>query len=283
MNKTIGVLGCGWLGTPLAESLIRKGYGVRGSTTREEKVASLLQKNIEARVLRLGETDIKGDIRSFLEGLDALVVNIPPGMRANSNADFTARIQVLESYLQKAGTPHLVFVSSTSVYGDAQENVGETDLPLPDSQTGRHLLEAETILRSNTARSTQILRPGGLLGTDRHPIFSLSGKQLTSDGNARVNLVRRQDVLRILELLIANPANTGVFNAVFPEHPSKREFYTTEASYFGIPPPCYIEKPGRTKGKEIHSRALQEMGYRFTNSIWTQNPNSKPGTTPLQH
>jgi nucleoside-diphosphate-sugar epimerase len=145
------------------------------------------------------------------------------------------------------------------------------------------LLEAEEILLSNPVRNTLILRPGGLLGTDRHPVFTLSGKQLTSDGNAPVNLVRRQDVLGILELLISNPSHSGIFNAVFPEHPLKREYYALESSYFGIPPPVYIEKPGSAKGKKIYSHALHEMGYHFAHSIWTAKADANPGSTASQN
>ncbi len=277
MSNRIGILGCGWLGTPLAESLLEKGNRVRGSTTREEKVNQLSQKGIEAGVLRLGEREIEGNPEPFLKGLDCLVVNIPPGLRKDSRADFTARIRLLETYLQQAAIPHLVFVSSTSVYGASQERVTEADPPMPDSQTGRQMLEAEKVLLGNTARTTQILRPGGLIGSDRHPVFTLSGKHIPSGGNERINLVRRQDLLQILSLLIANPSLPGIFNAVFPEHPSKREYYTREAIHFGISPPVYGDSPAPPKGKKVSGPALKALGYSFAHSIWTPDLPSHPG------
>lgn len=269
MSKTIGVLGCGWLGTPLAETLLASGLDVRGSTTREEKIHSLLEKGIEARVLRLGDHEIEGNPGEFLKGLDCLVVNIPPGIRRDPKADFISRIRLLETYLQKAAIPHLVFVSSTSVYGASQGSVTEGDHPLPDSQTGEQLLQAEKTLLENTARTTQILRPGGLIGTDRHPVFTLSGKNINSDGSERVNLIRQEDLLPVLVLLIAHPKLSGTFNAVFPEHPSKREYYTKEAAHFGIAPPVYTDIPGALKGKKIACPALKALGYSFAHSIWS--------------
>jgi len=269
LNKTIGVLGCGWLGTPLAEILLASGNRVRGSTTREEKVNALLEKGIDARVLRLGDHEIEGNPGEFLDGLDCLVVNIPPGIRRDSKADFISRIRLLETHLQMAAVPQLVFVSSTSVYGAFQGSVTEADHPLPDSQTGEQLLEAENILLENTARTTQILRPGGLTGPDRHPVFTLSGKNINSDGSERVNLIRQEDLLPVLELLIANPNLPGTFNAVFPEHPSKQEYYTKEANYFGIAPPVYRDSPGHLKGKKVACPALKALGYSFAHSIWS--------------
>ena len=35
--KNVSVLGCGWLGMPLAISLLDEGYSVKGSTTTEKK------------------------------------------------------------------------------------------------------------------------------------------------------------------------------------------------------------------------------------------------------
>lgn len=269
MSKTIGVLGCGWLGTPLAETLLASGNRVRGSTTRKEKINSLSGKGIDAFLLRLGDHEIEGNPEEFLEGLDCLVVNIPPGIRRDPKADFISRIRLVETYLQKAAIPHLVFVSSTSVYGASQGSVTEADHPLPDSQTGEQLLQAENILLENTARTTQILRPGGLIGPDRHPVFTLSGKNINSDGSERVNLVRRKDLLNILSLLIANPNLSGTFNAVFPEHPSKHEYYTKEANHFRIPPPVYSAGPKNTKGKKVGSSAIKALGYSFAHSIWS--------------
>ncbi|MGB5275232.1 MAG: NAD(P)-binding domain-containing protein [Flavobacteriaceae bacterium] len=55
MNKRIGILGCGWLGLPLAESLLKKGYRIHGSTTSEEKIEMLQHKGIDAFLVSLTE------------------------------------------------------------------------------------------------------------------------------------------------------------------------------------------------------------------------------------
>ncbi|PCH61795.1 MAG: hypothetical protein COC19_04240 [SAR86 cluster bacterium] len=46
LNKEISLLGCGWLGFPLAINLTRKGYNVKGSTTSESKLAKLKSNGI---------------------------------------------------------------------------------------------------------------------------------------------------------------------------------------------------------------------------------------------
>gem|GEM_PF-4555050 len=46
-KPTISIIGCGWLGLPLAEFLVQKGYLIKGSTTREEKLDQLKSKGIQ--------------------------------------------------------------------------------------------------------------------------------------------------------------------------------------------------------------------------------------------
>ena len=55
-SKSVSIIGCGWLGLPLAEFLVQQGFHVRGSTTRAEKLKPLEEKGIEAFQITAGET-----------------------------------------------------------------------------------------------------------------------------------------------------------------------------------------------------------------------------------
>ena len=46
INK-IGILGCGWFGFALAKALLAKDYLVKGTTTSEDKLATLKKAGIE--------------------------------------------------------------------------------------------------------------------------------------------------------------------------------------------------------------------------------------------
>ena len=70
--ETISILGCGWLGVPLAEYLIKCGYRVKGSTRTKEELAVLESKGIEPSLLVL-DPDIRGEnLDSFWELIDEL-------------------------------------------------------------------------------------------------------------------------------------------------------------------------------------------------------------------
>ena len=64
MKKNISVFGCGWLGEPLAVSLIQKSFSVNGSTTSEPKIPVLASKGINPFLLNL--ENISSHINSFL-------------------------------------------------------------------------------------------------------------------------------------------------------------------------------------------------------------------------
>ena len=63
----ISILGCGWLGLPLAKSLIEKGFWVNGSTTSLEKIAVLKNEGITAFQIEVTENEIIGNLENFLK------------------------------------------------------------------------------------------------------------------------------------------------------------------------------------------------------------------------
>jgi nucleoside-diphosphate-sugar epimerase len=276
LTKPVGILGCGWLGTPLATRLLRQGFPVRGTTTQGEKVPSLKALGIEAYRLVVGEKGIEGPVEAFLKGLHCLVVDIPPGLRADPGSDFTSRASVLQRALSEYGVPHLVFVSSTSVFGQGQGEVSEADEAIPDTESGRQLLEAEHLFLSDPNRLTQVVRPGGLLGPDRHPVRVLSGREFQAGGNQRVNLIRREDLIEALTALISGAFPPGIYHAVYPEYPAKRVYYTREAHALGVTPPLYAGPPGPPTGKQVLSTRFAGYGIRFTRSIYSELRDAPP-------
>ncbi|GAB3814760.1 hypothetical protein GCM10028895_08160 [Pontibacter rugosus] len=54
----VSIMGCGWLGLPLAEQLVKQGYTVKGSTTTAAKQALLEEKNIQPYLLNLADEQV---------------------------------------------------------------------------------------------------------------------------------------------------------------------------------------------------------------------------------
>jgi nucleoside-diphosphate-sugar epimerase len=238
----LGILGCGWLGTALALELLRSGIPVKGSRTQAERVTDLNQLGIEGRILSLSETGIEGDL-SFFEGLQTLVIAIPPGLRKNPKANFIAKIDSLIAHLHKTAIEKIIFTSSTSVYGSATGIVDELSTPQPITTGGRQLLEVERRLLSSFPQETIIIRLGGLIGSDRHPIYQLQQRSQIDQASNPINLIHQTDAVAALISTIKHPKKKDCYNLVTPFHPTKVGYYTLLAEQWGMTlPNCVLSE-----------------------------------------
>mgnify|MGYP000880177604 CR=1 FL=1 len=263
--KQISILGCGWLGFPLAKSLLQNGFSVNGSTTTLEKMAILENAGINAFQIALSEEEINGDIDSFLSHSQILIIDIPPKLRGNSNENFVAKIQNLIPFIEKSSVEKVIFVSSTSVYSDAisMDLITEETIPNPDTESGKQLLEAEKLLQNNSNFTTTVIRFGGLIGEDRHPIKFLAGRENLENPEAPINLIHQLDCIGILEGILEKNCFGETFNAVAPFHPSRKVYYSKKAMELDLPLPKFDEsKP--SVGKIISSeKVMTVLGYEF--------------------
>ncbi len=265
MSKQISILGIGWLGLPLAKALIAQSHKVKGSTTRKEKLNSLENENIQGFQITLTEQGPNGDIVSFLEGSKILIINIPPGLRRNPEVIFVAKIRYLIPYIEKSDVQNVLFISSTSVFADAEgfPLISEKTAPNAISNAGKQLIEVEHILQNTTTFKTTILRFAGLFGTDRHPAHMLSRRSNIKNPKAPVNLIHLEDCIRIIKKIIKTKSWSETFNASYPDHPEKAAYYSTVCEQMGLPKPDY-DFGTQSKGKIINAHKInKKLNYRF--------------------
>jgi nucleoside-diphosphate-sugar epimerase len=261
--KNICILGCGWLGLPLAKSLINNGFSVKGSTTTETKLAVLESANILAYSIRLTESEVIGNIEAFLSDSEVLILDIPPKLRGDGAEHFVTKIETLIPFIEKSPVKQVVFISSTSVYADNNTRITEDSKAEPDTESGRQLLATEKILQANTNFKTTVIRFGGLIGENRHPIHFLAGRKSLENPESPINLIHQDDCIGIIEAVIAQKTKGEVFNAVAPYHPTRKDYYLQKAKELGLPVPVFDEsKP--SVGKTIISDKISTvLGYPF--------------------
>jgi len=143
LNK-IAILGAGWLGWPVAKKLVEADYFVNASTTSPDKLDGLSNDGINPFLINLLPTGIEGEnLESFLN-VDLIIINIPPGRRDPLvETNFPKKIKSLISLALKAGVTRSIFVSSTSVFSDAQGRVIEESQPIPVTNSGKALLSVD--------------------------------------------------------------------------------------------------------------------------------------------
>ena len=273
----ISILGCGWLGLPLAKALLEKGFQINGSTTTKEKLLLLKNEGINPFLIDIplsidkenhGVESFSDSMTSFLKGSDTLIIDIPPKLRGDSAAaiekTFVKKIVTLIPFIEKSTVRNLLFVSSTSVYGESQMTVTEFTKPEPDTESGKQLIESEQLLQSNSNFKTTSIRFGGLIGIDRQPGRYLAGRENLENPVAPVNLIHQEDCIGIILKIIEMNSWNETFNAVSSFHPTREKYYTEKAAELNLAEPKF-DHSRSSIGKLIENdKVINLLKYTFT-------------------
>lgn len=239
MRKTVSILGCGWLGTVLGKRLLVKGYVVKGSTITAEKINELEITGIQPYYVKVGADAIEMDYAAFFN-TDVLIISIPPKRIDNIEEIFPQQINQVIQYIHKLKIPKVIFISSTSVYENSNFTVREGDEGSPNKPAGRALLKAEKMLMDLKETKTTVLRFGGLIGYNRNPARFLLGKT-DIPANTPVNLIHRDDCVKIIIEIIEKEVYGEIFNVCSPGHPTKKDFYKRAAKIGDLPVPGFVD------------------------------------------
>ncbi len=247
--QTISIFGCGWLGEPLAEYLLNKGFTIKGSTTTSDKLASLKEKGIAAFLMRLDSLSTAD--ASFFD-TDILIVNIP----SKDVVGFKSLTNIIEG----SNIKKVLFVSSTSVYKDNNSLIFEYTT---DSFSDSPLLEIETLFTSLKNVETTVLRFGGLFGGRRKPGNFFRAESRVSQPDAHVNMIHLDDCIEIIYQIIVQNSWNETYNACADLHPTKRAFYSKATEIVGNPTPVFIENEPVTFKIISNDKLKRRLGYKF--------------------
>jgi nucleoside-diphosphate-sugar epimerase len=194
------------------------------------------------------------------------VISIPPKLRSGET-DYAEKIAQIAQKVAEHQIQKVIYISSTGVYPECNCTVDEETQPVPDTESGLVLADAENRLMNHTGFKTAIIRFGGLVGPGRHPGRFFGGKSNIPNGQAPVNLIHLQDCIGITLSILSNNDFGYVFNAVAPHHPQKQHFYTQAAQNAGLPLPHFTDELGSWKTvKSINIAKV--LKYSFKVADW---------------
>nr|WP_199156300.1 NAD(P)-binding domain-containing protein [Pedobacter sp. ASV2] len=237
--KSISILGCGWFGFALAKKLISLNYKVSGSTTTEDKLATLKSEGIQPFLISFSTENITAD-PIFFEA-DVLFICIPPKRNSHEFSEYPNKIKAILTAAE-GKSKDVILISSTSIYSDTNENVDENTNPVPDTDSGKMVLEAEKLINMPHSFCATIIRFAGLIGPNRNPGKFFAGKKEVPNGLAPVNLIHQSDAVGIATAIISKKAFGKTYNACNPNHPLRRDFYTNAAKISALPEPEFVEE-----------------------------------------
>ncbi|SOE22206.1 Nucleoside-diphosphate-sugar epimerase [Spirosomataceae bacterium TFI 002] len=258
MDKTVSVIGCGWLGLPLATRLLEIGYNVAGSTTNSNKLDDLTSLGIKAYLLNLPADE--GLAINDLFNSETLFFNIPPGLKRGEPSDYWEKVNSFLDLLENSEFKKLIHISTTSLY----PNVGGLYIEKDADKTNIHFLVEQKLAELCHAKNKQFIsaRCGGLMGYDRFPCKYYNADSEVSNGESGVNYIHRDDLVEILTKFITNESINGAINLCAPMHPSRKEVIIKCATKAKRDIPHF--EPDVKRGKIISTGLLQkELVYNF--------------------
>jgi nucleoside-diphosphate-sugar epimerase len=241
MKKQMSILGCGWLGIPLAKHFIEQGWSIKGSTTSSDKLKALEKEGILPFQIVLNEGQIEGDFNKFVEGSEILILNVPPGLRQNPSSNFVAKLNKVTEAISESSIHKILYVSSTGVFQDHEslpiftEHYQFTPKEVEDSQ----LIQAEQLLLDLDGVQTSVLRLGGLIGKGRHPVKYLSGKTSIKNPESPVNLIHLENCMLLISEIVQQQKFGKIFHGVEDVQASKEDYYTQKAMQLNLPAPKF--------------------------------------------
>ena len=252
--KKISILGCGWLGLELGKEFAKKNYEVKGSITKSSKTNTLRSSGIDPFILDWNDYAYPEDFFAC----DIMIITIPP-----STSNYVENLSNFMNAVNQHKIKYVVYTSATSVYPDLNRTVIEEDEEVIVSpHSGLALLEVENLVRKTQNVQATIVRFAGLYGPDRIPGKFLAGKKNVSGGNKPVNLVHRDDCVKILIGLIENEIWGETFNACSDYHPTRQQFYHAACLSQNLEPPTFTTE--QTNYKIVSSEKLKKaLNYQF--------------------
>lgn len=264
MMPTISIVGCGWMGWPIAKYLTLNNYTIKGSTTSPSKLALLEADGILPFLFNLDSDPVP-------EGLldsDVLFINFPPGRGAEGVLDrYARRIQKIIEAAKKQKVEKIIFASSTGVYAGSETRpmIDENDTPQPLRTSAQAMWNAEQTLAKSFEQLT-VLRFAGLVGAGRKASNFLAGKSNLPNPNHAVNLVHLEDCIAIITIIIQKDIWGKTYNVVADEHPSRQDLYTYLSTEAGLIPPTFSEQVTRPDKIVSNEKLKQDLGYQFIHS-----------------
>lgn len=256
MNWTI--IGCGWLGTSLGDTLVKKGNEVIGTTTSNENSSSLTEKGIKHYSFQLN-SQISNEI---IDNSGLVIISIPPFDRSNPSKYGESLFHLVKQFNSNT---RFMFLSSTGIYPQ-KDGIFDENYDFKPNEKLTSLYQAEKQLSEHLKKRLTILRLGGLFGDDRHPVFSLSGKTNAKNPEGKINFVGKNDVISIIQEVVIQNKFGEIFNVVFPKYPKRINYYTKKAKELNITPPEF--ESSQKIDREISSQKVQDsLNYKFKHEI----------------
>jgi nucleoside-diphosphate-sugar epimerase len=234
--KRLFCFGLGYSAEALIRRLTRsksKGWTIAGTCREEKRRAQLAKRGIKA--YRYDGDRPLADAEKILAGTTHLLISIPPGDEGDGAADPVLRHHLEHVLAIKDKIKWIGYLSSTSVYGDAQGRPVDEDWACrPTSTRSRRRLEAESawlaLARAPAPLPVHAFRLAGIYGPGRSELDRVragTAKRINRPRH-RFSRIHVDDIAGVLVASIARPRPGAIYN-VCDDEPAPPAAVTEEA------------------------------------------------------
>ncbi len=283
-SESVSILGCGWLGLPLAELLVNNGYYVKGSTTRLQKFEHIKAVGAEPYFMEFDPAPSLNNHNGFFNS-DYVIINVPARRNyKGKDAYFATQISHISSKIRNKNFKGVIFISSTSIYHEKAITTEESSVSKPEEGNNMAILMAEASIKKLNLPYV-ILRCGGLMGEDRYLAKYFKDKSVIEDAHLPVNYVHRDDVMAVIHQIISQPTRWNeTYNLAAPEHPTKEMVLRQQLQLMGEKLPEFQHNL-RMKRKIVSSNKLintLNYTFRYSNPVTFPFGDQKKETEIIQ-
>ena len=198
-----------------------------------------------------------------LHGAD-VVISAVSSRRGGEDVYREVYLNGMRNILAHLHARHVLFVSSTSVYGQNDGSWATEESPAdPAPATSRILREAE---ESTLAAGGTVARLAGIYGPGRSVLLqrAVSGEAVIEGDGARfINQIHADDAAAAIALLVESPA--GIYNVADDTPTMQRDCYEWLAAHLGkpLPPsgPVDIHRKRGVTNKRVSNAKLRSLGW----------------------
>lgn len=236
-NRSISIVGCGYIGKQLAQKLITQHNEVIGYVNSDSSQAECLTLNISSERLNLDEKLLPLDLINR-----RLIYLAPPP----KSGQFDTRMTHFLNAIEKQQPEKFVLISTTGVYGDCNgEWIDESRALDPKAERAFRRADAEQQVQQfceNYKIPLVILRVAGIYGPGKIPIARIKSGQaiVNQQDSPYTNRIHAHDLVSICEKALLSETITGIYN-VTDGHPSTMyEYFNAIAKALNLPAPPAI-------------------------------------------
>lgn len=264
----IAIIGCGYIGLEVASMWTRKGFHVTATTRSPERLHELSKVAQKSVILKGNDED---EFVPLIANNETILVTIAADSPEHYESAYLHTARIFRHLALEMDIPRdLIYISSTSVYGDHHGLwVDETSELLGKGDQARILIEAEKTYESleELGWNVCVLRLAEIYGPDREiskRVRNLEGHPLPGTGEQYTNMVHNDDCAHAINYVLRHHL-TGVYNLADDDHPTRKELYDQVAQKFKLSKVRWDPSLTSLHGgnKRVSNHKIKSAGYGF--------------------